>query len=101
MKYIRITDDGNHTLTNKTGVNHHFGHILISNNHATQDSKCALFLDDGSTTYFFFKGLIIPASTTFVFDESYTYDNRKYILYLNTLDGDSGNSTDLTVVLKS
>ena len=101
MKYINITGDGDHVLGNKTGVNHHFERILISNNHAAQDNKCALFLNDGSTSYYFFKGLVVPASTTFIFNEDYTYDNRKYILYLSTLDGDSGNSTSLTVVLKS
>jgi hypothetical protein len=76
--------------------------VSIANAHASQSNSVDLFIDDGlgggTSKKYFFKGLVIPAGVSYVYEVVINYEISDHSLMIKTEDSDSGNSTAIHVM---
>ena len=85
-----------HTLITKDGpLGGAIKKISISNNSANS-STIDLYLDDGSTQYYFCKNVTVPSGVTLIVDDNLGFDKSKYNLKITN----AGTSPNITVIIK-
>ena len=68
--------------------------IHISNNDSSSED-ISVYLHDGSSSFYFIKGLTLPANTSFLLEDCLSFDVEKY-----TLKIDHESSPNLSIIIK-
>jgi len=90
-----------HTLITKenprtgTGPSGDISCVSISNNSAN-DATVHVYLDTGSTQYYFCKNTVIPSGAALVLKDNLSFDKNKYSFKVHN----TGTSPDITVIIK-
>ena len=105
-KYLKITSETTTDLVKKGGTNvGSIASILVANYSTTNHVTVSLFLEDSSANvltnasnnkYYYINSLVLPVSTSVVFNDNTFFDSRLYNLRITT----TGTSPLVSVMIR-
>lgn len=93
-KYNNITTATTTTLTKKSQGKGSITSVSISNN-SVNESTVSLFLDSGTSQFYFIKNVVIPSGVSLLINDNVPFDSLVYELKITN----SGTSPDITLIL--
>jgi len=93
-KYNNITTATTTTLTQKSQGKGSITSVSISNN-SVNESTVSLFLDSGTSQFYFIKNVVIPSGVSLLINDNIPFDSLVYELKITN----SGTSPDITLIL--